>query len=77
MSLATPAGFHRQQAMGGSSYQPKARESGKPRETSAEELISGFAGNLRINQNRGKPREPSAEDLILGFAQNERINQMA
>jgi len=27
-----------------------AGESGKPREPSAEELIYGFAGNLRINQ---------------------------
>jgi len=49
-------------------------QSGKPREPSAEDLILGFAQNVRINQNRGKPREPSAKDLILGFAQNVRIN---
>jgi len=34
-------------------------KSGKPREPSAEDLIYGFAGNLRIYQNGGKPREPS------------------
>jgi len=42
------------------------------REPSAEDLILGFAQNLRIKIT-DMSTEPSAEDLILSFAQHLRI----